>query len=137
MSDPVHPIRALQEALKRHLLAQPALVSILGQAVHETPARGTKPPFIAFGDAILRDAGSTAREAVTIEFDLVVQAAERSTHSALDILSEVETALRLPMPEPAGHHLVWSDTRQRRGRHDATRNQTRASLTLRAFLEPL
>jgi len=137
MSEPVHPVRALQEALRNHLVAQPALVAILGQAVYETPARGAKPPFIAFGDAVVRDAGSAAREAVTVEFDLVVHAAERGTHSALDILSAVEAALRLPMPEPAGHHLVSIETRQGHVRHDATRNLTRAGLRLRAFLEPL
>ncbi len=137
MSEPVHPVRALQEALRNHLVAQPALVAILGQAVFETPPRGAKPPFIAFGDAVVRDAGSAAREAVTVEFDLVVHAAERGTHSALDILSAVEAALRLPMPEPAGHHLVSIETRQGHVRHDATRNLTRAGLRLRAFLEPL
>lgn len=137
MSSPIHAVRALQDALRNHLAARPAISAVLGQAIYETPPRGAKPPFIAFGDAAVRDAGSSGGEAVAIEFDLIVHAAERSTHSALDILSEIETALRLPIPEPTDHHLVSVEARQGAVRHDAARNLTRASLRLRAFLEPL
>ncbi len=137
MSEPMHPVRALQEALRSHLAAQPAVVAILGQAIYETAPRGVKPPIVTFGDASIRDAGSIGSEAVTVEFDIVAQAAERSTHSALDILSEIEAAFRSPIPEPANHHLVSIEIRQGAVRHDASRNLTRASLRLRAFLEPL
>lgn len=137
MSDPTHPVRALQQALRSHLAAQPAITATLGQAIYETAPRGAKPPFIAFGDANVRDAGSTEGEAVTVEFDVVAHAAEHGTHSALDIVADMEAALRLPMTAPAGHHLVSIEIRQGVVRHDATRNLTRASLRLRAFLEPL
>lgn len=137
MSDPVHPVRALQTALRTHLLARPSITTILGQAVYETPAHNTKPPFIAFGDIIIRDAGATDREAVTIELDLVAHAAERNLHSALDIIREAGIALKQPLPALDDHHLVSLEARQGDVRHDSTRNLTRASLRLRAFLEPL
>lgn len=137
MSVALHPVRAVQQALRNHLLAQPAISAIMGQAVYETLVRGVKPPFIAFGDATIRDAGSTDGEAVTIEFDLVAQAAERGRHSALDVLSDVEAALRFPLPTLVDHHLVSIEARQGAVRHDSNRNLTRASLRLRAFLEPL
>ncbi|HRE19780.1 MAG TPA: DUF3168 domain-containing protein [Rhabdaerophilum sp.] len=137
MSGTAHPVRALQEVLRNHLLAQPAIAAILGQAIYENPPRGAKPPFIAFGDATVRDAGSTESEAAVIEFDLLAHAAERRMHSALDMAVEVAAALQLPMAPPVGYHLVSIEIRQGVVRHDPARNLTRASLRLRAFLEPL
>lgn len=137
MSVPDHPVASLKVALKAHLLGDADVAPLIGASVFDTPPRGAAPPYLTFGDALMRDGGATGGEASIIEIDLIVFASERGTARALRIAAAIGKALGQPLPALAGHRLVGLEHRQTTTRHDAAASLTRATLRLRAFTEPL
>lgn len=137
MSASAHAIASLKSVLRAHLLADTDVAGLLGTAIFDAVPRGAKPPYLLMGDAIARENGTVEAEGSVIELDLVVLTAERGSTTALALVATIETALRTPLPALADHHLVALELRQTATRHDASTSFTRASLRLRAFLEPL
>jgi hypothetical protein len=137
MSIPLHPIASLKQGLRAQLLADGDIAARIGTAIFDTPPRGAKPPYLILGDAIGRDDGALEAEAMVVEFDLHAITSERGTALALDLVACIETMLRGPMPLLPDHHPVSLDVRHMAVRHDAATSITRATLRLRAFVEPL
>lgn len=136
MSAPLHPIASLKAAIRAALLADSEVAALVGTAIHDASPRGMKPPCLMLGDARLREAGSIAGESVIVDLDLAAITEERGSASALAIVSATRAALAGALVLD-GYHLVALEPRQATTRHDPASGLTRASLSYRAFLEPI
>lgn len=136
MSTP-HPILALKEAIRTRLLASAPVTGLIGQGVHDAPPRGSEPPYLVLGDALLRENGTSEAEAFIAEIDMVAITRERGTRAALELAGLIEAAL-LASPLPvSGHSVSVMFIRETIARHDEAKSLSRVTLRLRAFLHPV
>lgn len=136
MPIPLHPLASLKTALAARLRADTDLRALIGDAVHETLPIEARAPFVTFGDARLRETGGVNAPQTEIELELIAMTRERATLDILDLASGVEKALGEPLPLLPGHVLVLLELRDTRTRHDPERAAGRASIRLKAIVEP-
>jgi Protein of unknown function (DUF3168) len=137
MSAPTHPIAALKAALRGRLLADANITALIGTAIYDAPPRGVTPPYLVLGDADARESGTTERDGLRVELELVTLTAERGTSGALGIASAVAAALAAPLPTSDGQRLIVLGLRQMSTRYDPTSGLARITQRLGAFTEPL
>jgi hypothetical protein len=137
MSLSPHPIASLKAALKARLLADAGVAGIVGRAVYAAVPAGANPPFIAIGDAVMRDNGGTLSEGAVIDLDLLAVARERASLDVLAIASAIEASLGDPLPVLNGHRLISLESSQTLLRHDVAGVATSAAIRLHALTEPL
>lgn len=136
MSVPLHPVADLKAAVRARLAADADVAALVGSAIHDSPPRGTEPPYVTFGDATASDAGTVENEGTIVDLVIVAVAAERGSAASLRIAAAIGQALAAPGLALADHHLGPVDIRQISVRHDPAATQSRALIRLRAFTEP-
>jgi hypothetical protein len=137
MSVSIHVLASLKTALRAHVLASPEVSALVGAAFHDMPPRNANPPFLAFGNAVIRDDSSLLSEGAIVELEVLAITHERGTTRGLSLVSALEAALKTPLPLLEGHRLIALERPEARIQHDADKNLVRASLRLRAFTESL
>jgi Protein of unknown function (DUF3168) len=137
MSVSLHVLTSLKNALRSHVLANPDISALVGAAFHDMPPRNANPPFLAFGNAVIRDDSSLLSEGAIVELEVQAITHERGTTRGLSLVSALEAALKTPLPALVGHRLIALERPEARIQHDADKNLVRASLYLRAFTESL
>lgn len=137
MSLATHPIAALKAALRTRLLADVDLAALIGAAIYDAPPRGATPPYLVLGDADARESGTSERDGLKIELELVSVTSERGTSAALAMASAVAAAIAAPLPTADGQRLIVLGLRQMSTRYDATNGLARVTQRLSAFTEPL
>ncbi len=137
MSATIHVLASLKSALRSHVLARPDVAALIGAAFHDMPQKSANPPFLAFGNAVIRDNSSQLGEAALVEIEIIAIARERGTTRALTLLAALEDALAAPLPALAGHRLVALERPEARLQHDAEHNLVRATYRLRAYTESI
>lgn len=135
MSVSIHALSAFKTTLRSHVLAQPDVSALIGAAFHDMPQKTANPPFLAFGNAVMRDDSSLLGESMQIDLDVVAVAHERGTTRALALLCALENALEAPLPPLVEHRLVALERPEARVQHDPDNNLVRASYRLRAYIE--
>ena len=137
MSVSIHVLASLKNVLRAHVLANPDVAALVGTAFHDMPPRNANPPFLAFGNAVIRDDSSLLCEAAIVEMEVLAITHERGTTRGLNLVGALEAALKTPLPPLEGHRLIALERPEARVQHDAEKNIVRASLRLRAFTESL
>lgn len=135
MSVSIHVLTSLKTMLRAHVLAQPEVAALIGAAFHDMPQKTANPPFLAFGNALVRDDSSQLSDAVTVDLEIIALAHERGTTRAMSLAAALEAALDAPMPALEGHRLIALERPEARIQHDPEKNLVRASYRLRAYIE--
>lgn len=137
MSVSLHVLASLKNALRTHVLANPDIAALVGTAFHDMPPRNASPPFLAFGNAVIRDDSSLLSEGAIVDLEVLAITHERGTTRGMNLVCALEAALKTPLPALEGHRLITLEQPEARIQHDADKNIVRASLRLRAFTESL
>ncbi|MCA0405279.1 MAG: DUF3168 domain-containing protein [Proteobacteria bacterium] len=137
MSVSIHVLTSLKTALRAHVLAKPEVAALVGSAFHDMPQKTANPPYLAFGNAVLRDDSSQLSDAVSLDLEVIALAHERGTTRAMALAAAFEAALSEPIPPLEGHRLIALERPEARIQHDAEKNLVRASYRLRAYIEQL
>lgn len=137
MSVTIHVLTSLKTALRAHVLGRPEISALIGSAFHDMPQKTANPPYLAFGNAVIRDDSSQLSEAMMVDLEVIAVAHERGTTRALSLLAALEDALSVPLPPLSGHRLIALERPEARIQHDAEKNLVRASYRLRAYTEHL
>lgn len=137
MSVSIHVLASLKTALRAHVLANPDVAALVGTAFHDMPPRNASPPYLAFGNAVIRDDSSLLSDGAIVELEVLAITHERGTIRGLNLVSALEAVLKTPLPPLVGHRLIALEQPEARVQHDADKNVVRASLRLRAFTESL
>lgn len=130
-------VLALRRALHARLVADPALLALLGgPRVHDEPPRAASGPYVVFGPVEARDWSSDGGRACEQELELVAWAARPGDTAAVlavaarlgEILHEAELTLD-------GSHLVNLRQTGLSVRRDARTALSRVTVRLRAVTE--
>lgn len=138
MSSPMSlsPVVALRKAMRDRLLADASLVAALGGAkIYDVAPRGAAPPWVAFGDARLRDWSTASGRGVELVAALGVVSAEPGAREALEIAEQVTRLLDDAALTLTGWRLVrlaCVATEARRADQD---RHARIELRFRALME--
>ena len=132
-----HPLLALRRAIHARLAGDAELVRLLkGPRVYEEPPRGAQPPYVAFGEATLRDWSDTSGAGHEQLVTLLIWSGEPGAKQALDLGARVAALLDGAALALQGHRLVnlrlTAQELKREGRPDPLR---RLALKLRAVTE--
>jgi hypothetical protein len=131
----VHAISALKAGLRAHLAGHAPLVTALTGGIHDAPPRNASPPYLGMADASARENATNDAEGWVIDLDLAIVTGERGTERALVISRLIEMRLATPF-SLAAQRLVLLSLRETILRHDPAKTLTRATLKLRAYIEP-
>lgn len=137
MSVTIHSLAAFKTALRAHVLARAEVSALIGAAFHDMPPRNANPPYLAFGNAVVRDDSSQLSTAAVMELEVHAFTHERGTMRGLGLVAALEAALETPLPPLEGHRLIALERPEARISHDPDKNIVRATLRLRAFTESL
>lgn len=132
------PVTDLRKAIRNALLADATLVSMLaGPNLFDEAPREAIPPYIAFGDVILRDL-STATDTGAEHFVILnVWSIQRGLHEALDIADRAVMLLQDASLTLDYNHLVNLRLVSIESKRENNGRFARASLRFRAFTEAL
>lgn len=131
----IHVLTSLKTALRSKVLASPEISALMGLAFHDMAQKTANPPYLAFGNAVLRDQSSTGGTGAIIDLEIIAVAHERGTLRGLALAAALEAALDDPLPTLDGHRLIALERPETRIQHDADKNLVRATLRLRAYTE--
>jgi hypothetical protein len=135
------PILALRAAIRTRLVADAALLALLGgPRVYDEAPRGIDPPYVIFGDVTADDwsTGDIAGHRQTLS--LVVWSSQGGDSQALSIVGELAELLADAPLVLAGHRLVLlrvaGEAVSRPEAADPSAGLRRATLRLVALTEP-
>lgn len=131
----IHVLTSLKTALRARLLASPEITALIGTAIHDMAQKTANPPYLAFGNAVIRDQSSTLGSGTIIDLEIVAVAHERGTTRGLALIAALEAALGDPLPTLDTHRLIALERLETRVQHDAEKNLVRTTLRLRAYTE--
>ena len=132
------PVLSLRAAIRARLVADAALVALLGgPKVHDEPPRAAEPPYVTFADVQARDWSTGGDRGHEQRLGLSVWSRQGGDREALTIADRVATLLDDADLTPAGHRLVnLRVTAQEVARPDRA-GLRRVTLRLRAVTEQL
>ena len=134
-----HPLWALRRAIHARLVGDAELTGLLGGPhVFEEPPRGARPPYVAFGEATVRDWSDTSGAGHEHLVTLLVWSGEPGARQALRLAGRVAALIEDADLALEGHRLVnlrvTAQELKREGRPEPLR---RLALRLRAVTEAL
>jgi len=115
----------LQQALYLHLLADPDLNALVGDAIYDAPPRGARPAlYVALGDEQVRDrsdkTGAGAQHDVTISV-IADAAGYAQVKTIAGVISDTLQDASLLLPRGHLVFLTFQRARARRSRNNETR----------------
>lgn len=100
-------ILAVRAALRRALVADAPLVSLLGgPRIFDEAPRGQVPPYVVFGDAIAQDWSAGDRTGARQTLTLVVWSSQGGDSEGLSIVARLAEVATTAAVVPEGHALV-------------------------------
>ncbi|WP_424361443.1 DUF3168 domain-containing protein [Methylocystis parvus] len=130
------PIIALRKAMRAHLLADPALVTALGEGkIFDEAPRNADPPYVLFAEAQMRDWSAQASRGAEQLLTLAVVTTQRGVGSALGLAQQMidrfdEASLTLE-----GHTLIDLRFVSMEAKRDPNGRFARVSIVFRATTE--
>jgi Protein of unknown function (DUF3168) len=135
MSQPLNP---LKKAIRATLVADTALTTMLGGArVHDEVPRNMAPPYVAFGEATIRDLSTTSGRAHETMLTLQVLSVDGGSRAASVIAARIEALLHDAVLTLDAHRLVNLTLNQSDTRRERNNEATRVTLRFRAYTEVL
>ncbi|WP_158266756.1 DUF3168 domain-containing protein [Alsobacter soli] len=130
-----HPILALRTALRALLVADPALVALLGgERVYDEPPRGAEPPYVTFGEASARDWSTGGCQHALA---LVAWSRQGGDAEVLAVLDRIAALCADPPLALAGNRLVLLRVASQETARPDKAGLRRAVIRLAALTEPL
>ena len=135
------PILALRAAIRTRLVADPALLGLLGgPRVYDEAPRGIEPPYVIFGDVTAEDWSTGDVPGHRQALSLVVWSSQGGDSEALGIVGELAALLADAPLVLDGHRLVLlraaGQSVSRPEAADPSAGLRRATLRLEALTEP-
>ena len=132
------PVLALRAAVRRTLLLDAALLTLLGgEKIHDEAPRTTEPPYVVFGEADARDRSTADSKGHEHRLSLRVTSDQQGDAEALAITGRMADVLENASITIDGHRLVLLAVAAEEMTKPGRDGRRRAVLRLTALTEKL